>query len=103
MAQNSDVVRREVGVGNVLGLHLRVAEQFVRLANVFQSDVRIHGKGVMTNGKSILGLLSLAAECGTMLALEAEGCDAEDAVSALADLISAQPPEPEDRHMGTAC
>ena len=44
----------------------------------------------MANGKSILDLLSLAAECGSMLALEAEGCDAEVAVAALANLISAE-------------
>ena len=73
MAQNSHVARRHVGVSNVLGLHLRVADKFVRLANAFQSDVRVHCKGVRANGRSILSLLSLAAECGTMLALEAQG------------------------------
>ena len=90
MAQNFHVARRHVGVNNVLGLHLRAADKFVKLAARFQSEVRVHCKGVMANGKSILGLLCLAAECGTMLALEAEGCDAEDAVAALADLISGQ-------------
>ena len=90
MAQNFHVARRHVGVNNVLGLHLRAADKFVKLADTFQSEVRVHCKGIMANGKSILGLLSLAAECGTMLALEAEGCDAEDAAAALADLISVQ-------------
>ena len=47
-------------------------------------------RDIIANGKSILSLLSLAAECGTMLAVEAQGCDAEDAVAALATLISAQ-------------
>jgi phosphotransferase system HPr-like phosphotransfer protein len=42
----------------------------------------------MADGRSILSSLSLAAECGTMLALEAQGCDAEDAVAALANLMS---------------
>jgi phosphocarrier protein HPr len=97
MAQNFHVARRQVGVSNVLGLHLRVADQFVRSAKAFRSDVRVHCKGAMADGKSILSLLSLAAECGTILALEAEGCDAEDAVDVLAGLISAPPPEPEDR------
>ena len=78
MAQNFHVARRQVGVSNVLGLHLRVADKFVRLANAFQSDVMVHCKGVRANGKSILSLLCLAAECGTMLAIEAKGCDAED-------------------------
>ena len=54
-------------------------------------------KGIIVDGRSILSLLSLAAECGTTLALEAEGCDAEDAVAALADLISAQSHGSEDQ------
>ena len=98
MAENFTVARRQVKVGHALGLHLRVAEKVVRSANAFQADVRIHVKGITANGKSILSLLTLAAECGTMLALEAEGCDAEDAVSALADLISAQSQDSEDQH-----
>src|SRR5271157_1928715 len=96
MAQNLHVARRQVGVSNVLGLHLRVAGRFVRLANAFQSDVKVYCKGIMADRRSILSLLSLAAECGTMLALEAQGCDAEDAVAALANLISAQSHESED-------
>ena len=58
MAQNSDVVRREVGVGNVLGLHLRVADKFVRLANAFQSEVWVHCNGIVVNGKSILSRMA---------------------------------------------
>ena len=103
MAQNFRVARRQVGVSNVLGLHLRVAGKFVRLAQAFQSDVRVCYEGIIANGKSILDLLSLAAECGTMLALEAEGCDAEDAVAALANLISAQFHESEDRNGEAGC
>src|SRR5208282_1267944 len=95
--------RRQVAVNNVLGLHLRAADKFVRMANAFQSDVRVCCEGIIANGKSILDLLSLAAECGTMLALEAQGCDAEDAVDALANLISAQPQESEDRNGEAGC
>jgi phosphocarrier protein len=97
MTQDIHIARRQVGVSNVLGLHLRVADQFVRSAKAFRSDVRVRCNGAMADGKSILSLLSLAAECGAMLAVEAEGCDAEDAVDALAGLISDRPPEPEDR------
>lgn len=103
LAQNNHVARRQVGVSNVLGLHLRVADKFVKLANAFQSDVRVCCRGIIANGKSILSLLSLAAECGTMLALEAQGCDAEDAVAALANLISAQSQESEDQNREVAC
>ncbi len=88
MAQNLHVARRQVGIANVLGLHLRAADRFVKLANAFQSDVNVYCRGLIANGKSILSLLSLAAEYGTMVALEARGCDAEDAVAALAELIS---------------
>jgi phosphocarrier protein len=73
------------------------------MANAFQSDVRVCCEGIIANGKSILDLLSLAAECGTMLALEAQGCDAEDAVAALANLISAQPQESEDQNGEAGC
>jgi phosphocarrier protein HPr len=97
VAQNFHVARRQVGVSNVLGLHLRAADKFVRLAKAFQSDVKVYCKGIIANGKSIIDLLSLAAECGTMLALEAQGCDAEDAVVALANLILARSPESEDQ------
>lgn len=101
MAQNIHLARREVGVNNILGLHLRVAGRFVELANAFQSDVRVCCNGIIADGRSILSLLSLAAECGTMLALEAEGSDAEDAVAALADVISAPSHDSED-HDGEA-
>ena len=71
MSQNLQVARRQVAVTNVLGLHMRAADEFVKLANSFQSDVNVCCNGVVANGKSILSLLSLAAECGIMLALEA--------------------------------
>ena len=96
MSQDLHVARRQVGIGNVLGLHLRAAYQFVHLAGQFQSEVGVWCNGMVANGKSILDLLTLAAECGTMLALEARGCDAEDAVATLANLISAQSNGSED-------
>ena len=97
MTQNVHIARRQVAVNNVLGLHLRVADKFVRLANAFQSEVNVHCKGIKADGRSILSLVSLADECGTMLALETQGSDAEDAVAALADLISAQSHGSEDQ------
>src|SRR5208337_415583 len=97
VAQNFHVAHRQVGVTNVHGLHLRGAGKFVGLAQAFQSDVRVCCKGIRANGRSILSLVCLAAECGTMLALEAQGCDAEDAVVALANLISAESHESEDQ------
>ena len=90
MSHDTTVARRQVEITNSLGLHLRPAEKFVKLALRYQSDVRVHHNGNQFNGKSILDLTTLAAECGTRLDLEARGPDAEAAVEALADLVSAR-------------
>jgi phosphocarrier protein len=90
MAQNPHISRRQVVISNVLGLHLRAADKFVRLAATYQSEIKVQCKGIVANGKSIISLLSLAAECGTELSLEAHGCDAQAAVVALSDLVSGQ-------------
>ncbi|MBV8555637.1 MAG: HPr family phosphocarrier protein [Planctomycetaceae bacterium] len=90
MSQDPPVVRRQIEIINALGLHMRPADKFVRLALQFQSEIRvIHDNGDEFNGKSILDLTSLAAECGTRLDLEACGPDAEVAVATLAALVSA--------------
>ena len=88
-------------MSNESGLHLRVAHKFVNLANTFKSEIRVHCNEIMADGRSILSLLCLGANCGTMLALEAHGCDAEDAVAALANLISAQSHEFQDESATT--
>jgi phosphocarrier protein HPr len=90
MSQDTTVARRQVEITNSLGLHLRPADKFVKLALRYQADVRVHYNGNQFNGKSILDLTTLAAECGTRLELEARGPDAEAAVEALANLVSAQ-------------
>lgn len=90
MSQDSPLARRQVEITNEYGLHLRPADKFVRLAHQFQSEIRIFYKGNEYNGKSILDLTTLAAECGTRLELEARGPDAEAAVAALADLVLAR-------------
>ena len=90
MSQDPQVARRQVEILNALGLHLRPADKFVRLANSFQSEIRVHKAGQAINGKSILDLTTLAAERGTLLYLEARGPDAEAAVEALAKLVLAQ-------------
>src|SRR3954447_8383973 len=79
--------RRQVGVVNILGLHLRAADRFVRLAREFRADVWVSCDGRMASGKSILDLATLAAGYGTRLELEADGPDAEAALDALTGLI----------------
>ena len=85
------IARRRAEISDAQGLHLRQAARFVQEAQRFAAEVRVRCNGAETDGKSIMGLLCLAAECGMMLDLEAHGPDAEEAVTALADLISARP------------
>jgi phosphocarrier protein len=74
---------REVTVTNKLGVHARPAAMFVKTANKFASDITIEKDGEQVNGKSIMGLMMLAAGQGSKLVLIAEGPDAEAAVREL--------------------
>jgi phosphocarrier protein len=90
MSQDTTVARRQVEIINSLGLHLRPAHTFVKLALQFQAEIRVHYNGNEFNGKSLLDLTTMAAECGTRLELEARGPDAVAALEALAGLVSAR-------------
>ncbi|MCS7338494.1 MAG: HPr family phosphocarrier protein [Verrucomicrobiae bacterium] len=81
------VVTREVEITNKLGLHARPAAMFVKVANKFASDIYVEKDGEKINGKSIIGLLMLAAGPGSKLRLHAEGHDAHQAVAELERLI----------------
>lgn len=74
-------------IKNILGLHARAAAAFVKVANRYQSDIGVHKDGVSVNGKSIMGVLMLAASKGTSIDISAKGDDAEEAVEALGKLI----------------
>jgi phosphocarrier protein HPr len=87
MCQGLGVARRQLTISNALGLHLRAASRFVKLASSFQSQVWVECGGCRANGKSMLDLTCLAAECGSSIGLEVKGPDAECAISALARLI----------------
>ena len=77
----------EVQVVNRLGLHARAAARLVHLANGFRSRITVSRGDSTVDGKSILGLLTLAAAKGTKLRLTATGADAEQALAQLAALI----------------
>jgi phosphocarrier protein len=81
------LIRREVRIRNRLGLHARAAARFVHVANRFRSRVTLSGGGKSMDGKSILGILLLAASQGTLLEVRAEGEDEAEAVEALAALV----------------
>jgi phosphocarrier protein len=77
----------EVEIVNELGLHLRAAAAFAKLAERYQSEVTLERDELAANGKSVIALVTLAAAKGSMVRVIAEGGDAEDAVSALVELI----------------
>ncbi len=89
MQQDAGVARRQVKIINTYGLHMRPSSKFAKLANSFQSDIRVHFQGTTVNGKSLLEMTTLAAECGATLDLEAKGTDAEKALDALTELVAA--------------
>jgi phosphocarrier protein len=82
------VTTRRVSVTNALGLHARAAARFVGTAGRFASRIRVARASRTVDGKSILGLLLLAASRGTEIAISAEGPDEVDAVDALVALVA---------------
>ena len=74
-------------VKNKLGLHARAAAGFVRLSSKFECEVQISKDGYKVNGKSILGVLSLAAAKNSEIEIYANGQDAEDALTQIEELI----------------
>ena len=82
------MAERSVQIVNKNGLHARPAAEIVKAASKFNADITITRDDLEVNGKSIMGVMMLAAECGSSLVLRAEGVDAEAAVDALAALIA---------------
>ncbi len=83
----AQVATKEVTVINKLGIHARPAALFVKVASKFDSSIIVEREGEQINGKSIMGLMMLAAGAGSQLKLIAEGRDAEDAVAELEKLF----------------
>ena len=82
------MVERTVQILNKNGLHARPAAEIVKLAAKYRSEITISRDGTEVNGKSIMGVMMLAAECGASVVLKADGADAEQAVDAIATLIA---------------
>jgi len=81
------MLEKKVTIINRLGLHARAAAKFVKLANRFKASVKIEKDGVQIDGKSILGILTLAAVQGTKITLIISGTDEKPAMKALVLLI----------------
>jgi phosphocarrier protein len=80
-------LEQTVRIVNPMGLHARPAAELVKLAGRFQAEIWLEKGGLEVNGKSIMGVLMLAAEHGSQLLIRAEGVDAAEAMLALVDLV----------------
>ncbi len=82
------VIERDAKIVNPLGMHARPAAEFVKLASRFKSAVEVRKDDLAVNGKSIMGVMMLAAECGSSLSIKTDGEDAESAMDALLALVA---------------
>ncbi|MFI4956805.1 MAG: HPr family phosphocarrier protein [Gammaproteobacteria bacterium] len=82
--------KKSVVIVNKLGLHARAAAKFVQLASRYESLIEVEHKGRLVNGKSIMGVMMLAASLGAELVIHAEGVDSEEALAALVGLVEAR-------------
>ncbi|PYI84633.1 MAG: HPr family phosphocarrier protein [Verrucomicrobia bacterium] len=83
-------IDKEILIVNRLGLHARPAAMFVRIASRYRSEIWVSKEGEEVNGKSIMGLMMLAAGQGSKLRIRCEGPDAEEAMEELEALINAR-------------
>lgn len=84
------MTERSVQIVNKLGIHARPAAEIVKMASRFKSEITIVRDDLEVNGKSIMGVMMLAAERGSTIVLRAEGADSDAALEALASLVSAR-------------
>ena len=84
---DSSILTRDFTVCNKLGIHARPAAMFVKIANRFTCDIFVEKDGEKVNGKSIMGLMMLAAGPGSKLTVHAEGNDASAALAELETLV----------------
>ena len=82
------MIEREATIVNQEGLHARPAAKIVRLASTFDSEIELFKDGLAVNGKSIMGVMMLAAGKGAKVLLEADGPDEEACLAALSGLIN---------------
>ena len=84
---SSQKIEKEITIINRLGLHARPAAMFVRIASRYRSEVWVEKEGEQINGKSIMGLMMLAAGQGSKLTIRCEGADADKVMEELEELI----------------
>ena len=84
------LIKKELVVKNKQGLHARPATIFVQVANKFDSRITVRRDTEEVNGKSIMGILMLGAETGSLIVIEADGLDAEQALEELEKIINSE-------------
>ena len=84
------MLQRDVEVVNSHGIHARPAAEIVKVAGKFRANITIARDGMEVNGKSIMGVMMLAAECGAIVTIKADGDDAAQALDELATLIASR-------------
>jgi len=87
MNDDRQKITKKFTIINALGLHARAAAAFVKIANRFQSEIQVMKDEAAVNGKSIMGVLMLAASKGSQIDVTAKGEDATEAIDALGKLI----------------
>lgn len=90
IADGNTLMTKELTVSNKLGIHARPAAMFVKVANRFNCNVFVEKDGEKVNGKSIMGLMMLAAGPGSKLTIHADGHDASNAIAELESLLNAK-------------
>lgn len=83
------MIERDARIVNKEGLHARPAAQIVKLSAQFKSEIEIVKDGMAVNGKSIMGVMMLSAECGSTITIRATGADEAQVVDALCTLVAA--------------
>lgn len=84
------MVEREVRIINKLGLHARPAALLVQKASQFESEIKLKRENIEVNAKSIMGVMMLAAEMGSVITVTVDGPDEEEAVEAMAQVIQSR-------------
>ena len=82
------MLEQQFAIVNKLGLHARASALFVKTASQFKSDIKVAREGIEVNGKSIMGIMMLAAAKGTEIVLKVSGADESEAFQKLGELIS---------------
>jgi phosphocarrier protein HPr len=84
------MIKTSITISNKLGLHARASAKLTKLAGTFKSDIHLSRNERRINAKSIMGVMMLAAGCGSEIGIETEGVDEEAAMQALRELIESK-------------